>query len=91
MNIFLSILAGAAWGALFAALNAFISKKLIARGNKGIAAMSVIRMAVDLAALGSVYLLRNALPLSFEYTIIAAAVTLSTLGIILIFRLAAGK
>lgn len=91
MKIFLSILAGAAWGLLCALLNTFICKKLMRGGQKELALMSVLRMAVDVAALAAVFLLRGVLPLEFEYTIVAAAVALSLAGIVGVFRIARGK
>ena len=50
-------------------------------------AASIARMAVDLVALGAVYLLRKRLPFSFEATIIGAAIALSLLTIVFAYRL----
>ena len=89
MIVVYSVLAGLAWGALFGLLSAFITKKIASGDERKIAALSMVRMLIDLAALAAVYFTRNLLPLRFEYTLIAAAVALSLVGIAAAFRTAA--
>lgn len=89
MIIVLSVLAGLAWGALFGLINAAITKKIAAGDAGKIASLSMIRMLIDAAALAAVYFTRNLLPLRFEATLIAAAVSLSVIGIVAAFRTAA--
>lgn len=81
-------LAGAAWGALAAFINYRINKAAVKNNsNTSMLAANMARMAVDLVALGAVYLLRKRLPFRFEATIIAAAITLSMLTIVFAYRL----
>ncbi len=89
MTIFLSVLAGLAWGALFGLVSALITKKIASGDGKLIGALSMIRLLVDLAALAAVYFTRELLPLRFEYTLIATAIALSLVGIVAAFRTAA--
>ena len=44
------------------------------------------RMAVDLAALGAVYLLRGVLPFSYEAMLVGTAVALSVVTLIYAYR-----
>ena len=48
----------------------------------------VLRTAVDIAALASIFLLRVYLPFDYTYSLIAAAVAMSIGTIIFTFRLA---
>ena len=81
-------LAGLAWGALAAFINYRINKAALKKNtNKALIASNAARMAVDLIALGTVYLLRKKLPFRFEATIIAAAIALSLLTIVFAYRL----
>ncbi len=89
MIIVWSVLAGLAWGALFGLISAVITKKIAAGGGKKIPVLSMLRLLVDFAALAAVYFTRDLLPLRFEYTLIAAAVALSLIGIVAAFRTAA--
>ena len=90
MIIVFSILAGLVWGGLFGLLNILITKKVAAGDEKKIPALSMIRTLADVAALAAVYLTRNLLPLRFEVTLIATAVTLSLVSILSAFRIASG-
>ena len=89
MIIFYSILAGLAWGGLFGLFSALITGKIAAGDANRLAALSMLRMLVDLAALAAVYFTRELLPLRFEFTLIATAVALSLVGIVAAFRAAA--
>ena len=81
-------LAGLAWGALAAFINYRINRAALKKNsNKALMGSNAARMAVDLAALGAVYLLRKRLPFSFEATIIGAAIALSLLTIVFAYRL----
>ena len=48
--------------------------------------MSLIRTLIDVVALAAVYFTRNLLPLQFQYTLIATAVSLSVIGIVVAFQ-----
>ena len=88
MNYVWGVLAGLAWGALAAFINYRINKAAVKKNsNTSMMAANGARMAVDLVALGTVYLLRMVLPFSFEATIIAAAISLSLLTIVFAYRL----
>lgn len=80
-------LAGLVWGALAALLNRAISRAALKKNSGGaVMGANVARLAVDLAALGAVYLLRRRLPFSFEAAIIATAVALSILNIVFTYQ-----
>ena len=89
MIIVFSLLAGLAWGALFGLISALITKKTVAGDAHKLSALSVLRMLIDLFALAAVYFKRDLLPLRFEFTLIATAVSLSLFGIVAAFRIAA--
>lgn len=89
MIIFLSILAGLVWGALFGLISAVITKKIASGDGRLVGALSGVRLLVDLAALAAVYFTRELLPLRFEYTLIATAIALSLVSIVAAFRTAA--
>lgn len=92
MKYLIGALAGLVWGSLAALLNAFITKKALETGNdKMMLASNFLRMLVDVAALGLVFLLRNVLPFSFEAALVGTAAALSLLMIVFAFKMAAGK
>lgn len=85
-------LAGLVWGSLAALLNGFITKKALSKGNdKLMLASNFLRMLVDIAALGAVFLLRKVLPFSFEAALVGTAAALSLLMIVFAYKMAAGK
>ena len=90
MQIFLSVLAGLAWGAAVGFVNILVTKKMMNGSAGQLGAMSLLRTLIDVAALAAVYFTRKLLPLRFEFTLLATAVALSLVTIILSFRLAAG-
>ena len=88
MNYVWGALAGLVWGALAAFVNYRINKAAVKKNtNTSMLTANGARMAVDLIALGAVYLLRKRLPFSFEATIIATAIALSLLTIVFAYRL----
>lgn len=88
MNYLWGALAGLVWGAAAALLNAFVSKKCIAKNSSGaMLAANAIRSVVDIGALAAVFLLRKLLPFSFEAALIGTAVALSMLTIVFAYRL----
>ena len=90
MQILFSVLAGLVWGGAVGLVNVLVTKKLMMGSANQVGAMSLLRTFLDVAALAAVYFTRNLLPLRFEVTLIATAVTLSLVTIILSFRLASG-
>ena len=92
MKYLIGALAGLVWGSLAALLNAFITKKALEKGNdKMMLASNFLRMLVDVAALGLVFLLRNVLPFRFEAALVGTAAALSLLMIVVAYKMAAGK
>ena len=92
MKYLIGAAAGLVWGSLAALLNAFIPKKALDKGNdKLLLASNVLRMLVDVAALGTVFLLRKVLPFSFEAALVGTAAALSLLMIVFAYKMAAGK
>ena len=89
MIIVFSVLAGLAWGAVFALINARLTKKMLAGGAGQIASMSMIRTLIDALGLAVVYFTRNLVPLRFEATLISAAAAMSIIGVAVAFRAAA--
>lgn len=88
MSIVFAVLAGLVWGTAAATLNCFITKKsLTAASNNMVMVSSVLRTAIDIAALASIFLLRSFLPFDYTYSIIAAAVAMSIGTLIFTFRL----
>jgi len=86
MQIFLSILVGLVWGAVFGLINAAVTRKLASGSEQQLSSMSLIRTLIDVVALAAVYFTRNLLPLQFQYTLIATAVSLSVIGIVVAFQ-----
>lgn len=92
MKYVIGALAGLIWGALAALLNGFITKKALDKGSDKLMLLSnFLRLLVDVAALGTVFLLRKALPFSFEAAIVGTAASLSILMIAFAYKMAAGK
>ena len=86
MNYVLGALAGLLWGALAAFVNLKINQTALKKStNAAMLGANAARTAVDLIALGTVFLLRKVLPFSFEATIIATAVSLSLLTVVLAY------
>lgn len=92
MKYVIGAVAGLVWGSLAALLNGFITKKALDKGNdKLMLASNFLRMLVDVAALGTVFLLRKVLPFSFEAALVGTAAALSLLMIVFAYKMAAGK
>lgn len=92
MKYLVGAAAGLVWGALAALLNGFISSRAVARANDKLLLLSnFLRLLVDVAALGSVFLLRNVLPFSFEAALVGTAASLSLLMIVFAYKIAAKK
>lgn len=88
MTTVLAAVCGLIWGAAAAFLNFFISKKSVTKNSTAaLTGASMARIAVDFAALGLVYLLRNILPFPFEVTLVATAIAMSLTTIYCAFRL----
>ena len=86
MNYVFGALVGLLWGALAAFVNLKINQAALKKSsNAAMLGANTARTAVDLIALGTVFLLRKALPFSFEATIIATAVSLSLLTVVLAY------
>ena len=88
MEYLIGAVIGLLWGALIAWLNSRINKKAIAKNDtKAIMRANMIRMAIDVAALAAVFLLRKVLPWNFEATIAGTAASLGLLTVYFAFRL----
>lgn len=92
MIYIISALAGLVWGFLAALLNAFVTKKCIAKqSTNAIMVSNLVHMLVDVAALAAVFLVRNLSWLNFAVAIVATAAALSITTIVFTFKLAAKK
>lgn len=92
MKYLIGALAGLVWGALAALLNGYITKKALDKASdKAMLLSNALRLVVDIAALGSVFLLRNVLPFSFEASLVGTAASMSILMIVFAYKMAAGK
>ena len=88
MEYLIGAVIGLLWGALIAWLNSRINKKAIAKNDtKAIMTANMIRMAIDVAALAAVFLLRKVLPWNFDATIAGTAAYLGLLTAYFAFRL----
>ena len=88
MGYVLGALAGLVWGALAACLNAVISKKAMQKNTApAMLIANLLRTVVDIAALGSIFLLRNVLPFRYEGALVGAAVALSMVMILFAYSL----
>ena len=86
MNYVFGALVGLLWGALAAFVNLKINQAALKKStNAAMLGANTARTAVDLIALGTVFLLRKGLPFSFAATIIATAVSLSLLTVVLAY------
>ena len=75
--------AGGLFGLAVAAVGMVLTLRAMKKGgSRALAVAMALRLLLDLAALGAVYLLRNALPLPFEPTLIALATGLALGGIL---------
>ncbi len=92
MDILPGVLAGLVWGALAALLNGAISKSCMKKNTAtAMMAANTARMAVDIAALAAVFLLRRRLPFRYEAALIGTAIALSVVTIVVTFRLTRPK
>ena len=92
MGVILGVLAGLAWGALIAFLNSLITKNALkAEGGSALLTANLLRNVLDIAALAVIFLLRKVLPFSYTATLIAAAVSLSMLTILFMYKIARTK
>ena len=88
MKYVIGAVMGLAWGALIAWLNSLINRKALQKNStKAMLNANFCRTLIDLAALGSVFLLRNVLPGNFEATIAGTAASLGLLTVYYAFRL----
>jgi hypothetical protein len=87
MKLLIGLLAGLAWGALCGFLNTRILKRAVEKNdNNFMMAANILRLLVDLVALGAIFLLRGVLPFSYEAALVGTAIALSLLTIALAFR-----
>ena len=84
-----SVAAGLVWGTLFGLIGARVTKKMASGSEREISSMSLVRTVMDVIALAAVYFTRNLLPLRFEVTLVSTAVSLTLIGIVAAFRIAA--
>ena len=75
-RILFSAAGGLLFGLAVAAVNTALLRRAL-RSGKNLPGAMAVRMLLDVAALGAVYLLRSVLPMHFESAIIAAAAGLS--------------
>jgi dipeptide/tripeptide permease len=88
MKYVIGAVTGLLWGALVAWLNSRINKKAIEKNSAGaMMTASILRTAIDVAALAAVFLLRNVLPGNFEATIVGTAASLGLLTVYFAYRL----
>ena len=88
MKYAVGALLGLLWGAFIAWINSRINKKAIAKNStKAVLTANAVRMAIDIAGLTVVFLLRNILPFNFEATIAGTAASLGLLTVYFAYRL----
>ena len=90
MGYVIGALCGLVWGAAAALLNFQISKRCIARNStSALLGANIIRVGVDIVALGTVFLLCRLLPFPYEVALIATAVAMSLVTIVCAYRMSA--
>lgn len=90
MRYVLGGICGLIWGTLAALLNFEISKRSILRDQTAaLLGANLLRVAVDAAALGLVFLLRGVLPFSYEAMLIFTAIAMSLVTIFCAYRMSA--
>lgn len=88
MKLLLGLLAGLAWGVLAALLNHRISLAMIAKNTTpALLGANLLHTAVDIAALGTIFLLRKVLPFRYDAALVGTAIALSLLTIVLAYRM----
>ena len=88
MGYVLGAICGLIWCAAAALLNFQISKRSVLKDSTtAIMGANVLRVLVDLAALGVVFLLRKVLPFRYEAMLIATAIAMSLVTIFCAYRL----
>ena len=88
MKYVIGAVVGLLWGALTAWVNSRINKSAIAKNTtKAVLTANFCRTLIDFVALGTIFLLRNILPWSFEATIIGTAASLGLLTVYFAYRL----
>ena len=88
MKYVIGAVMGLLWGALAAWVNSRINKRAISKNStRAILTANLCRTLIDIAALGSVFLLRNVLPGNFEAAIVGTAASLGLLTVYFAFRL----
>ncbi|MBQ4651664.1 MAG: hypothetical protein IJB78_02975 [Oscillospiraceae bacterium] len=89
MTYVLGVLAGLVLGALVALINYNIMKNAVKKNSdKAVLLCNFSRTAVDIVSLGAVFLLRNALPFSFEACIVAMAAIMGLGTVYFSFKIA---
>ncbi len=89
MTYVLGALAGLVLGALVALLNYNIMKNAVKKNSdKAMLVCNFSRTAVDIVSLGTIFLLRNILPFSFEACLIAMAAVMGLGTVYFSFKIA---
>lgn len=88
MKYAIGAVVGLLWGALAAFVNSRITKSALAKETQSaVLSMNAAHMAVDIAALAAVFLLRKYLPFSYEAALIATAASLSIVNIVFTYKI----
>ena len=88
MKYVIGAVVGLLWGTLVAWLNAGVNKRAIQKNStKAMLMANFGRAAIDIAALGVIFLLRKVLPFNFEATIVGTAASLGLLTVYFAYRL----
>ena len=87
MELILGGVIGLLWGAFCGWINTRILKYGIEKNsNSAVMVANFVRMLVDIAALGSIFLLRKVLPFRYDAVMIGTAVALSVTSIVFAYR-----
>ena len=88
LSISIQIVLGLIWGAAVALVNAKISANALKKNDtKAVQTASYARMAVDIAALGLVFLAGKLLSRSLDIMLVATAITMSLVTMFFAFRM----
>ena len=92
MKYVIGALVGIIWGCIGALINCSITKAAVKKGKDSVMlTANILRITVDIVMLGTIVLVRNLIPFSFELALVGTAAALSIVNIVFAFKMAAKK
>ena len=92
MKYVIGALVGIIWGCIGALINCAITKAAVKKGkDSAMLVANLLRITVDIVLLGTIVLVRDLIPFSFELALVGTVAALSIVNIVFAFKLAAKK